>query len=50
MSKMYKFEIQTNNKECFKNSIIDFAELLKTEDIDLEAFATKTESAIQPQI
>lgn len=39
MNKTYKFQIETNNKECFKSSIIEFAEMLKAENIDLETFA-----------
>jgi len=40
VNKTYKFEIQTNNKDCFKNSIIELAEFLKEDKIDLESFAT----------
>lgn len=48
MSKTYKFKIETNSSECFKNSIIDFAEMLKSENIDLETFATENKNASTP--
>lgn len=43
MSKNYTFKIETNNADIFKNSIIDFAEMLKSEKVDIEAFSTNEE-------
>lgn len=44
MTKNYQFEIKTNNKDCFRSSIIELAEMLKADTIDLESFATNKEA------
>lgn len=36
---MYKFEIETNNAEIFKSSIIELAEMLKSGKVDSESFS-----------
>jgi len=43
MSKTYTFKIETNNSECFKKSIIDLAEMLKSGKANIEGFATNNE-------
>ena len=39
--KTYKFEITTTSKDCFKKSITELAVMIKTNEIDLETFATE---------